>query len=49
MPVYMPNGADLISEERLEQSAEQELELLFGKLKKGDMQSRWDIIRAVEQ
>ncbi len=49
MPVYIPTGADLISEERLEESAEQEIEVLFGKLKKGEMQSRWDIIKRIEQ
>src|SRR3989338_8093105 len=49
MPVYIPTGADLISEERLEESAEQEIEVLFGKLKKGEMQSRLDIIRKIEQ
>ena len=49
MPVYIPSGTDLISEERLEESAEQEIEVLFGKLKKGEMQSRWDIINRIEQ
>ena len=49
MPVYIPSGTDLISEERLEQSAEQEIELLFGKLKKGEMQGRWDIINRIQQ
>ena len=49
MPVYIPSGTDLISEERLEESAEQEIEVLFGKLKKGEMQSRWDLIKRIEQ
>src|SRR3989338_10256466 len=49
MPVYIPTGADLISQEMLEESAEQEIEILFGKLKKGEMQSRWDIIRLVKE
>src|SRR3989344_7554544 len=49
MPVYIPSGTDLISEERLEESVEQEIEVLFGKLKKGEMQSRWDIINRIEQ
>jgi len=35
MPVFIPRGADLVSEEKFLENVELELEMLFGRVKNG--------------